>query len=243
MQRDLEDLTITEKELEDLSGIALSDVLMLSLYQTAVIRDGLISKKRRDRQKLISLLFSETLIFFLTLILSVPIALSFSKNLNYSPTTLIFSLFLQITFALSSIFTLGANLYLWLKAKPLATLAKLVDEVEKYNEVIKAVHIIDKLTAIGNFQLSLINREDTIAALSVTRESLICALRTENILREHQEFIGRRYELFVNIENNLAALMALDVSNQASEYGRLLNEALEIGMSVHQEVRKLQDRG
>ncbi|CAD5917594.1 hypothetical protein PCC9214_00446 [Planktothrix tepida] len=33
--------------------------------------------------------------------------------------------------------------------------------------------------------------------------------------------------------------MALDVTNQASEYGRLLNETLEIGMSVHQEVRKL----
>jgi hypothetical protein len=61
------------------------------------------------------------------------------------------------------------------------------------------------------------------------------------ILRENKDFIDRRYELFANIESNLAALMALDVSDRASEYGRLLNEALEIGMSVHKEVRKLQN--
>ena len=68
---------------------------------------------------------------------------------------------------------------------------------------------------------------------------LINGLKTERILREHQDFMGRRYELFLNLENNLSALMALDVTNQATEYGQLLNEALEIGMTVHQEVRKL----
>jgi len=33
----------------------------------------------------------------------------------------------------------------------------------------------------------------------------------------------------------------VDVSDRATEYGRLLNEALEIGMSVHKEVRNLQN--
>ena len=242
MQRDLEDLTITEKELEDLSGIALSDVLMGNLYRISVIRDGLIGKKRRDRQKLASFLFNEILIFCLTLIVSLPIALIVTKNIAASADAQIFSQFLQLTLGLSLALSLGWNFSMWLKAKPLTTLASLVDEVEKYNEVIKAMDIIDKLTIAGILQVNLINRQDSIAALSVTRESLICALRTEKIIRENQEFIGRHYELFVNIENNLTALMALNVSNQASEYGRLLNEALEIGMSVHKEVRKLQDK-
>jgi len=35
--------------------------------------------------------------------------------------------------------------------------------------------------------------------------------------------------------------MSFEVSNQANEYGRLLNESLQIGMSVHKEVRKLQN--
>ncbi len=71
-----------------------------------------------------------------------------------------------------------------------------------------------------------LNRNDVVKALEVTRESLICALQTERILRENQDFIMKRYELFASMENNLSALMNFDVKNQATEYGRLLNEAL-----------------
>jgi len=242
MQLDLEELIITEKELEELSGVTQSDVLMGNLYQTSVLRDGLIGKKRRNRQKLASFIFNEALIFGLTLIISLPITLLVTKNTASAPDTQAFFQFLQLTLVMSIVLTLSWNIYMWLKAKPLAALANLAEEVEKYNEVIKALDIIDKLTAVGNLPVNLINREEAIKALNVTKDSLICALRTERILRENQEFIGRRYELFVNIENNLTALMAFDVNNQASEYGRLLNEALEIGMSVHKEVRKLQDK-
>ncbi|MDF0554244.1 hypothetical protein [Kamptonema sp. UHCC 0994] len=242
MQQDLEELRITEKELEELSSVTLSDVLMGNLYRTSVLRESLIGKKRRGRQQLASLIFNEVLIFGLTLIISVPITLLVTKNTASVPDTQAFFQFLQLTLVLSIFLSCAWNIYMWLKAKPLAALANLADEVEKYNEVIQAVDIIDKLTAVGNLPVNLINRKDAVKALNVTRDSLICALRSERILRENQEFIGRRYELFVNIENNLTALMAFDVNNQASEYGRLLNEALEIGMSVHKEVRKLQDK-
>jgi hypothetical protein len=242
MQPDLEELRIKEQEIEELSGINLSDVLMGNLYRTSVLRDGLIGKKRRNRQKLASFIFNEALIFGLTLIISLPITLLVTKNTASAPDTQAFFQFLQLTLVMSMVLTIGWNIYMWWKAKPLAALANLAEEVEKYNEVIKALDIIDKLTAVGNLPLNLMNRDEAIKALNVTKDSLICALRTERILRENQEFIGRRYELFVNIENNLTALMAFDVNNQASEYGRLLNEALEIGMSVHKEVRKLQDK-
>ena len=242
MQPDLEELRIKEQEIEELSGINLSDILMGNLYRFSVIRDGLIGKKRRDRQKLASLIVNEVLIFGLTLIISLPITLLTTKNTASAPDTQAFFQFLQLTLVLSMVLTIGWNIYMWWKAKPLAALANLAEEVEKYNEVIKALDIIDKLTAVGNLPINLINREEAIKALNVTRDSLICALKTERILRENQEFIGRHYELFVNIENNLSALMAFDINNQASEYGRLLNEALEIGMSVHKELRKLQDK-
>jgi hypothetical protein len=242
MQQDLEELIISEQELEELSGITLSDVLMGNLYRISVLRDGLIGKKRRSRQKLASFIFNEALIFGLTLIISLPITLLVTKNTASAPDNQAFFQFLQLTLVMSMVLTIAWNIYMWWKAKPLAALANLAEEVEKYNEVIKALDIIDKLTAVGNLPLNLMNREEAIKALNVTKDSLICALRTERILRENQEFIGRRYELFVNIENNLTALMAFDVNNQASEYGRLLNEALEIGMSVHKEVRKLQDK-
>ena len=230
---DLDELIISEKELEELSGIALSDGFAGDFYRSTALR---------DRQKLFSLLLNELPIFCVTLVVSLPVALLVTRSrVNSVSDSVIFVWVLQITLGLSLAITIGWNVYKWIKAKPLATLAGLLDEVEKYHEVIKALDIIDRLTAAGNLQANLMNREDAIEALKITRQSLVCALRTENILRENKDFIGRRYELFANIESNLAALMALDVSDRASEYGRLLNEALEIGMSVHKEVRKLQN--
>jgi hypothetical protein len=119
-----------------------------------------------------------------------------------------------------------------------------MDEVDKYNGVIQAITLVDELELVGNSttQLNhLSNRQEVVEALKVTKESLISALRVERILRRHNSFMDSRYELLANIENNLNTLMSFEVSNQASEYGRLLNESLEIGMSVHKEVRKLQN--
>jgi len=233
IQADLDELTIPEIELEDLSGIALSDGFAADFYRPAALRDC---------KKLFALLFHELLIFCVTLVVSLPVALLVNKHQvgSFSDAE-IFVRVLQLTFGLSLAITIAWNVYKWVKAKPLATLAGLLDEVEKYHEVIQALDIIDRLTAAGNLQANLINRQDAIEALKMTRESLVCALKTERILRENQRFIDRRYELFANIETNLAALMAVDVSDRATEYGRLLNEALEIGMSVHKEVRKLQN--
>ena len=231
-QADLDELIIPEKELEDLSGIALSDGFTADFYRPAALR---------DTKKLFSLLLNELLIFCVTLVVSLPVALLANQHQVGFSDAEIFVRVLQITFGLSVAITVAWNVYKWVKAKPLQTLAGLLDEVEKYHEVIKALDIIDRLTAAGNLQANLINRGDAIEALKITRESLVCALKTERILRENHKFIGRRYELFANIESNLAALMALDVSDRATEYGQLLNEALEIGMSVHKEVRKLQN--
>jgi len=233
MQADLSELIIPEKELDELSGIALSDGFAADFYRPAALRDG---------KKLFSLLVNELLIFCVTLVFSLPIALLANKhNVGLFSDSEIFVRVLQITLGWSLAITVAWNVYQWVKAKPLETLAGLLDEVEKYHEVIQALDIIDRLTAAGNLQANLINRADAIEALKITKESLVCALKTERILRENQQFIDRRYELFANIESNLAALMALDVSDRATEYGRLLNEALEIGMSVHKEVRKLQN--
>jgi hypothetical protein len=65
-------------------------------------------------------------------------------------------------------------------------------------------------------------------------------LKTERILRENKKFIVSRAELFIN---NLATLTAMQVSEQASEHGRLLNEALQIALDVQQEMRSLQSQG
>jgi hypothetical protein len=133
------------------------------------------------------------------------------------------------------------NIYLWKKSRKLTNFFGFLEEVEKYNEVIQSIDAIDRIEAAGNTGVQVRDRTEVLAALQVTRESLIGSLRTERILREHRGLLERRYELFASIESNLATLRGLEISDEVSEYGRLLNQALQIGLSVDREVRRLKN--
>jgi hypothetical protein len=240
MKSDLNGLKFSDNELKELTGICLSDSLMGYLCQNRLIQGIVTGKIKQNKQQLFSLFFTELVIFLLTFILSIPISIIIINQAQLSPSSAqtLFYL-LQISTVLSFTLTVGINLILKLKIKPFIPLIKLLEEVQKYHEVLKAVEILDQLVAAGNLHNTVINREAVINALNVTRESLICAFKTELIFRENQDFMTQRYELFARLEQHLTTLMALDVTNQGNEYGQLLNEALEIGMSVHQAVRKL----
>jgi hypothetical protein len=109
---------------------------------------------------------------------------------------------------------LGISIILWVNFK---SVRRLVKEVDRYNAVIKAVNINDQLE----------------------EADLVRALKTERILRENKKFIAKNPQLFTT---NLTALTALQVSDQASEYGRVLDQALQIAVGVQEEMRKLQNR-
>lgn len=118
-------------------------------------------------------------------------------------------------------------------------LVRMFEDVKRFNSMIKAIDLNDQIEAVGNPGVRLKNREKVIHALKLAREDIIRALRTERILRENEKFIKLNHELF---ETNLAALTALQVNDQASEYGQLLNEALQIVVDVREEMKKLQDQ-
>ncbi len=118
-------------------------------------------------------------------------------------------------------------------------LVRMFEDVKRFNYVIKAIDINDQIEAVGNSSVRLQNRERVIQALKIAREDIIRALRTERILRENERFIKVNTQLF---EANLMALTDLQMSDQASEYGRLLNEALQIVVNVQEEMKKLQDK-
>lgn len=117
-------------------------------------------------------------------------------------------------------------------------LVSLLEDVGRYHDAIAALEIRDQLEAAGNSQVRLEDRSRIISALQLTREDLVRALKTERILRKNRQFIDRHAEFFAD---NLTALAALQVSDLASERGKLLNEALEIAASVRTEMRKLQE--
>lgn len=129
--------------------------------------------------------------------------------------------------------------WLWQKRTKLTALITLLEDVDRYNTVIKAIQISDQIEAAGNRNATISDRQTVISALQLTREDLLRALRTERILRENQEFIGTNPELFAN---NLTAIKALQLSDRASEYGQFLDRALQIGVSIQTEMRKLQNQ-
>jgi hypothetical protein len=134
------------------------------------------------------------------------------------------------------IWKLGKSSILWLKFK---SLRRLIKEVDRYNAVIRAVDINDRLEEAGNQGVGLSNREKVVRALEVMKVDLVRALKTERILRENKRFIAKNPQLF---SINLTALTALQVSDRASEYGRVLDRALEIAVGVQEEMRRLQGR-
>ncbi|MEH2119558.1 hypothetical protein [Nostoc sp.] len=113
----------------------------------------------------------------------------------------------------------------------------LLNDVQRYNTVIKAIDINDQIEEAGNPEVLIKERENVLAALKLTKADLVRALKTERILRENKSFILSNTELFVN---NLATLTAMQVNEQATEHGRLLNEALQIALDVQHEMKRLQ---
>ncbi|WP_375505458.1 hypothetical protein [uncultured Nostoc sp.] len=113
----------------------------------------------------------------------------------------------------------------------------LLNDVERYNIVIRAIDINDQIEEAGNPEVLIKERESVIEALQLTKSDLVRALKTERILRENKSFILSNTELFVN---NLATLTAMQVNEQATEHGRLLNEALQIALDVQHEMKRLQ---
>ncbi|MBG1266518.1 hypothetical protein [Nostoc sp. WHI] len=116
----------------------------------------------------------------------------------------------------------------------------LLNDVDRYNSVIRAIDINDQIQEAGNPEVVIKERERVIEALKLTKADLVRALKTERIMRENKSFILSNTELFVN---NLATLTAMQVTEQANEHGRLLNEALQIALDVQLEMNRLQSQG
>lgn len=118
-------------------------------------------------------------------------------------------------------------------------LINLFDDVDRYNGIIEAIAINDRIEDAGNAEVKIGDRAKVIAALQLIRDDLVRALKTERILRENKKFVDTNSELFAN---NLRTLNALQISDRSSQPGRLLNEALQVAVGVQAEMKKLQDR-
>lgn len=211
MQSDLAGLEITKGELKHLSGVNLSRILRPPT-NTKYLSEGLKS----------------LLIFFLLLISYSMIV----KILNQH------YLLLMLIYGSLAVGLFLEDIYKIVITQKNQHLIKLFDDVDKYNSIIQAIAINDKIEAAGNPQVKLSNRTKVIEALKLIREDLIRGLKTERIIRENHKFIDDYTDLFAR---NLYSLTVLQINDNASEHGRLLDEALQIAIEVREEIKKLQD--
>ncbi|MEH2121735.1 hypothetical protein [Nostoc sp.] len=218
MQPDLIGLEISKGELRRLTGFDPEDV-----FRPSVLRD---SKKR------LGFLINEMLV---TLALT-PIIVGFVYAFIILP-TIGSSIRLGILLLILVPIPILVGRALWRQLTCPQGLTILLDEVDKYHDLIGAIYINDQLAASGNVESSIHDRDQVTAALQLIREDLVRALKTERILRDNKKLLANNQELFVN---NLASLQALQLSSQAGEYAQLLNQSLQIAIDVQAEIRKLQ---
>ncbi|MBD2627268.1 hypothetical protein [Trichormus variabilis] len=238
MRDDLQGLEISQKELQQLTNLPVSDKLLIITNPLKKWGKQLIAKiKGSEGATVVFIGFSICL--FVYLLIDIILKL-FAPQIKIASGILLILLSLWLGGVTQTI------LYMVWKAKSnflkthmTNSLRILLNDVERYNAVIKAIDINDQIEAAGNPEVGIKQRERVIEALNLTKSDLVRALKTEKILRENKTFILKNSELFVN---NLATLTSMQVTEQASEHGRLLNEALQIALDVQYEMRKLQSQ-
>ena len=227
----LDNLRVSQREIDRLTGLDVSETTMGWAYRQTAFRP--------DRR--LAWLSDQLLTLGVSLILCVPTILLLARSISGDDMQAVWQ-WLPVGGVCAIALTLACTIYRWQSGKRLLTLSHLLDEIDRYNEMVSAVEILEELGANRSSQLNLENREEVLEALHLTRESLVCGLMTERVLRKHQQFMTRRQDMFSSIERNLVTLQQLQVSDEANDYGRLLNEAIQIGTSVHQELSRSQSR-
>jgi hypothetical protein len=226
VQPDLQGLEISPGELRHLSGVDSTEVFRPSILHNPKQRWSFLFQ-----EFLLSLALTPIIVGLLHVFVILPLI---GASL---PATLVTLVGVPIAIV--------ATRWFWLQRNSPTALCCLLDEVDRYNAVIKAIHINDQLEAAGTRETSLsdrvseaeplgsallpkADRQKVIQALTLTKEDLVRALRAERVLRENQSFLVGNPEL---LATNLRTLQTLQVNDRASEYGRLLNEALQIALA------------
>jgi hypothetical protein len=191
------------------------------------------------------LLTQSTLFFICSLFLFSVNLIIYRKleliNSNYSGLVNI----LVITLCLSILLLFIFNYYLWSKAKQLKSIAVLLSKVERYNKLIDSFQLLSPIDPLNNIELNTDSQSvaELKAAFNLTKNSLLKSIELESFIYHHQNSSRQTYvyhpeQLLINLENDLAELSATEISHD-EEYQELFTEAVDLGLSVHKETRKL----
>ncbi|MDJ0532823.1 MAG: hypothetical protein QNJ70_10060 [Xenococcaceae cyanobacterium MO_207.B15] len=234
-----EELEISPAELEELLNFDLLSTWAIDISRVFLLRQA----KYRN-----SLLFTEGCYLFLVFILLFPINLIIFRNFGWlTNNTNGLILVLASTGFLSCLLLLFLNYHLWLKAKKLKVFAIIIKKVNQYNDLIEHLKLAAELNSLSSQKYGNKKAQETInnssseieleTALTLTKNSLIKSIELEKIITRDRNLAKNRYQLLANLETSLVNLGSLS-QPESDDYQQLLSESIEIGLSVHQEIRK-----
>ncbi|MFW9259713.1 hypothetical protein [Nostoc sp. CALU 546] len=236
MRDDLQGLEISQDELQKLTNLPVNEDLLIITNPLKILAKIYIQKVKSSEGATVVFIGFSTFVFVYILF---DIIIKFFVTWVTMPSWILLML---LSFWVGGV-TQTILYLIWktrsriVKNNMTKSLQILLNEVNRYNTVIKVIDINDQIEEAGNPEVLIKEREGVIEALKLTKADLVRALKTERILRENKSFILSNTELFVN---NLATLTAMQVTEQATEHGRLLNEALQIALDVQHEMKRLQ---
>ena len=126
--------------------------------------------------------------------------------------------------------TIEKKIQKYLKILKPTPLGILLDEADKYNKVIEEIGFVDRLEEAGN-PVNIQNRQYAIETLQGIKAELIRALRTEKLFRENPHFTMQDFSL------DLFSWQRLELDAHAQKYEQFVNEALEIGLRVREDMK------
>ena len=134
----------------------------------------------------------------------------------------------------------GINWWILYRGRRLQKLLKLVEKIDRYNQIVRSIETIVQLTGITTPNAEIERFTIVFDILDRTRTNLLTALEIDRYLR-HQDRFTTVTTTFIEsvpseIAHNLIALQHLAQQPQLAEYAILLNQAWEIGLSIDREI-------
>lgn len=227
---DLDRLRISPRELEQLSGVEVSDRFLGGLIG-GVYR---FSKLKLPSDWL-SFFFFEGVFTALLSMVSLPLGIWLAKSFTISNPTRINQL-IGLMVGGTAVMGLGVwngwMLYRW---RSLKGLMHLLDEVDRFHGVLAAVQLLHQLQPAQIPQSS----QEIEEHLQATRDCLVAGLKTERILREQGRLLSRLEDGLLQLEHYLTTLQTLELQEQANDYANVLHQTLAIGQSVRAELLEM----
>jgi hypothetical protein len=138
--------------------------------------------------------------------------------------------------SITAFLLIGVNRWIFRRGKQLQRLLKLVEQIEHYNQIVTSIDTLAQVANLTNDRHDLDRANHMMEILTKTRQNLLLALQIESYserLRQRDDYQNANSsELILSIANNLIDLQTLAQQPQLTEYGMLLTQAWEIGMSV-----------